>query len=103
MTTMLLRRPSPARPNHEMRLQLERTQQALATAQDASVGSSPTPTPGSGDTTWIAIDPANPKVLVYYGTVDDGSHVVSIPSSTIAHPDPANPRRVFYPLLESVL
>jgi hypothetical protein len=103
MALLLLRRPNPARPNHEVRTVLERGQQALTSASDASVGSSPTPTPGVGETSWIAIDPTNPHKLLYYGAVDDGSHRIHIPVSTIAIPDPANPRRILYPLLESLL
>lgn len=96
------RRPNPARPDNEVRLLLEGQREALVSAQDASIGSSPSPTPGPGATSWITIDPDNPHRLLYHGAVDDGSHIIHIPVSTIALPDPANPRRILYPLLEAL-
>lgn len=92
-------RASPARANHELLRVLEDGQQALTEAADARVGSSPTPTPTGAS--WITIDPDNPRILLYHGVVDDGTHIINIPSSTIAFPDPANPRRIYYPLLET--
>ena len=92
-------RASPARANHELQRLLETAAATETAAADARVGSSPTPTPVGAS--WITIDPDNPRILLYHGVVDDGTHIINIPSSTIAFPDPANPRRIFYPLLET--